>query len=112
LRNYKVNNHSWVLGKDATLNGPSSISADANCTFGFTRVCKDFYFTDQGSNRIMSLNVDTGGGLLRVFAGVGGKKGYSGDGGPATLAIFNGPSDVVADVSTNVYIAGEHTFSC
>ena len=44
---------------------------------------------------------------MRVFAGVGGKKGYSGDGGPATSAVFNGPSAVVADVFTNVYIAGK-----
>ena len=95
------------MGKDAALNGPSSISADANCTFGFTLVCTDFYFSDTGSNRIMSLNFDTGGGLMRVFAGVGGKKGYSGDGGPATSAVFNGPSAVVADVFTNVYIAGK-----
>ena len=54
----------------------------------------------------MSLNFDTGGGLMRVFAGVGGKRGYRGDGGPATSAVFDGPSSVVADVFTNVYIAG------
>ena len=48
---------------------------------------------------------------MRVFAGVGGKRGYSGDGGPATAALLDGPSSVVADVFSNVYIAGEREAS-
>lgn len=47
--------------------------------------------------------VDQSGTLTRV-AGIG-RQGYSGDGGPATLAQLNSPTDLVVDSSGDIYIA-------
>ena len=44
-------------------------------------------------------------GIISNYAGNGGgSAGYYGDGGPATLAIFNGPQGSAADNSGNLYI--------
>src|SRR5207249_6175231 len=48
--------------------------------------------------------VDLKTGIIRTVAGTG-KKGYSGDGGPATKATFNEPYAVVVDADDNLYIA-------
>src|SRR4051794_39734996 len=47
--------------------------------------------------------VDLKSGVITTVAG-NGKKGYSGDGGPATQATFNEPYAVVADPKGNLYI--------
>jgi trimeric autotransporter adhesin len=44
-------------------------------------------------------------GVLTFVAGVAGAAGYSGDGGPATAALLNGPSHIALDGSGNLYFA-------
>ena len=61
----------------------------------------NLYIADMGNNRIRK--VDTF-GIITTIAGTG-TSGYSGDGGPATLATLYQPSDVTVDNVGNVYIA-------
>ena len=68
-------NHSWQLGSETHVNGPAGMSADANCSFGLSDICTDFFFADTGSSRVTVLNFDTGGGLIRAVAGQGGIQG-------------------------------------
>jgi len=42
--------------------------------------------------------------VINTIAG-NGTPGYSGDGGPATAAVFDGPSDVAVDATGNIFIA-------
>jgi sugar lactone lactonase YvrE len=73
------------------------------------------YFCDTGNHRIRTLSED---GIVTTVAGTGpdtfDKKyagGYSGDGGPATEAELQGPTDVAVAPSGNFYIADTHN-SC
>ncbi len=59
------------------------------------------FIADQGNNRVRKV---TRGGIITTFAGTG-AQGYSGDGGPATLAQFNGGIQAVTtDSAGRVYI--------
>src|SRR5438876_1134763 len=59
------------------------------------------YIADGGSNRILKVNTT---GIISTIAG-NGKKGFNGDGGPATSASLYYPSGVAVDPAGNVYIA-------
>ena len=59
------------------------------------------YIADETNHRIRRVGTD---GIIRTIAGTG-TAGFSGDGGPATSAQLNMPSDVKLDASGNVYIA-------
>src|SRR4029453_17838788 len=48
--------------------------------------------------------VDAKTGVISTVAGTG-KKGYGGDGGPATAALFSSPHSIALDASDNLYIA-------
>jgi streptogramin lyase len=48
--------------------------------------------------------VDTKTGTITTVAGTG-KKGFGGDGGPATVAIFSSPHSIALDAADNLYIA-------
>jgi hypothetical protein len=52
--------------------------------------------------RIREVNMITG--MIRTVAGTG-NQGYSGDGGPVTLAEFNNPLGLVFDLHNNLYVA-------
>ncbi len=43
--------------------------------------------------------------VITTYAGIQGNVGYTGDGGPASAATFNNPSDIIIDPSGNLYIA-------
>ena len=60
----------------------------------------NMYITDAGNNRIRKV---TAAGVISTVAG-NGTAGYSGDGGAATAAELNSPSDVKIDGSGNMYI--------
>jgi streptogramin lyase len=47
--------------------------------------------------------VDPASGTIKTLAGTG-AKGYTGDGGPAALATFDGPKELAVDSSGNVFI--------
>lgn len=63
----------------------------------------NLYIADQLNNRIRKVAVD---GTITTFAGDG-RTAFSGDGGPATSAALNYPSDVAFDAAGNLYIADE-----
>jgi uncharacterized protein (TIGR03437 family) len=61
----------------------------------------NFYLADSGNDRIRKI---TPAGIITTVAG-NGVHGFSGDGGPATLAALSDPSAVALDAAGNLYIA-------
>jgi sugar lactone lactonase YvrE len=59
------------------------------------------YISDSTNNRIRKI---TPGGMVSTVAGTG-TEGFSGDGGPATLAMLNNPFGLALDSEDNLYIA-------
>lgn len=76
---------------NALLAGPYTITGDST---------GNLYIADTGSNRIRKVS----GGIITTVAGTG-SVGYSGDGGPATSAMLNGPTSVVVDTLGNIFFA-------
>ena len=76
----------------AKLNDPMGVALDG---FG------NYYIADQKANVVYKV---TPAGVISVFAGTG-TAGYSGDGGPATSAELNGPTDAIVDGAGFVYIS-------
>src|SRR5215211_3351105 len=64
----------------------------------------NIYICDLDHQRIRKVDQD---GIIHTVAGSG-KHGYSGDGGPATKAAFDGPWGVAVDREKKVYIADHH----
>src|SRR5207253_753443 len=64
---------------------------------------KNIYIADTFNGRIREVNALTG--IVTTVAGTGGDDGYTGDGGPATLAKMNDPTGIAVDKSGNMYIA-------
>ena len=75
------------------LSNPVGVAIDASGSF---------YFSDPGYNGVNKVDAATG--TLRRIAGTG-SAGFTGDGGPATLAELNYPSGVALDSFGNLYIA-------
>ena len=87
--------------------GGQATAAEINAPQGiFIDKKGNIYIGDFFNNRIRKVNTS---GIIRNIAG-NGFTNFSGDGGPATAAELNGPSDVCVDTIGNVYIADE-TFS-
>ena len=61
----------------------------------------NLYIGDEYNNRVRKISNT---GIVTTIAGTG-TAGFSGDGGPATLAEINGPAGIAVDPSGNVYIA-------
>ena len=76
----------------AGLYGPSGVFVDD---------AGNIYIVCQVSYRIRKVDPS---GIITTVAGTG-IPGYSGDGGPATQASFNGPRGIFVDVQGNLYIA-------
>jgi sugar lactone lactonase YvrE len=76
----------------AALNNPYGVAID---NMG------NLYIADNGNNRIRFVNTS---GIISTIVG-NGTAGYSGDGGLATAAEINGPTNIAFDASGNLYIA-------
>jgi DNA-binding beta-propeller fold protein YncE len=59
------------------------------------------YILEREGNTVRVVNPKTG--AIETIAGTG-AKGYSGDGGPAGLASFNGPKELAVDASGNIWV--------
>ena len=80
-------------------NGPA-ISAQFNYPYGMAiDNAGNLYVTDYNNNVIRKI---TTAGVITTFAG-NGTAGYSGDGGPATLAQLSGPNSLTFDNAGNLY---------
>ena len=77
----------------ARLNGPYGIVLDEG---------RNLYIADEGNHRIRK--VDAVSHTITTVAG-NGSPGFSGDGGPSTLASLSGPQVVTVDRDGNLYIA-------
>jgi Leucine-rich repeat (LRR) protein/PKD repeat protein len=77
---------------NALLNQPSGLAVDKQ---------GNLYIADMGNNRIRKIDNT---GTISTVAGDT-NAGYHGDGGPATAAKLNGPTDVTIDNAGNLYIA-------
>lgn len=63
----------------------------------------NIYIADTENHVVRRIDADTF--VIHTIAGTPGQKGYAGDGGPATSALLNTPSDVAVDGNGAVYIA-------
>jgi hypothetical protein len=77
---------------NASLHNPENLVLD---------ISGNLFFADTGNNCIRKVDVN---GIITTVAGNGGR-GYSGDGGAATSAMLNLPTDVVMDPFGNLFIA-------
>ncbi len=85
-------------------NGGQATAAEINAPQGiFIDKAGNIYIGDFFNNRIRKVHTN---GVITTIAG-NGFSNFSGDGGPATAAELNGPSDVCVDSTGNVYIADE-----
>ena len=64
----------------------------------------DLYVADSGNERIRRID---GSGTITTIAGTG-VPGYSGDGGPAGTAQFDGPRGIAGDSAGNLYVADDN----
>src|SRR5205823_3876917 len=77
----------------ATFNMPYALTVDTN---------GDIYVAERGNPIVRKIDGTTG--LISTLAGTG-EHGYSGDGGPATLAMLREPNDVCLDGKGGLLIA-------
>jgi hypothetical protein len=92
--------------------GPNNVPAATAPVYLPTNVALDgagnYYFSTAGSNyqhRVWKVNGSTG--ILTIIAGTY-YAGYSGDGGPATLAQLDNPQGIAVDHNGNVFIADQY----
>jgi len=78
----------------AQLSTPAGVTVDG---------AGNVYVADDGSNVVRKIQTS---GVITTVAGTG-VAGYSGNGGAATSAMLNGPTDVVLDPAGNLYIADD-----
>ena len=80
----------------------SSLKSKINGPVGVRLYNNGIYFCDQGNQRVRRIDI----GTLNITTVAGnGKPGYTGDGGQATQASLNFPSNVDFDAAGNMYIA-------
>jgi sugar lactone lactonase YvrE len=82
--------------------GAQAVAAELYNPYGITLdAAGNLYITDQVNQRIRKV---TPSGIITTIAG-NGTNGYSGDGGQATAAELNSPTNVILDDFGNLYIA-------
>jgi sugar lactone lactonase YvrE len=82
-----------VSARTASIGGPSGVAKDA---------AGNLYFLD--NDHSLLFKVDSTTSILTIVAG-NGSSGYSGDGGPATSAQLNQPTNFCLDAGGNIFIA-------
>ncbi len=83
--------------------GGQATAAELNCPWGVVLdATGDLFIADSNNNAVREVDLATG--VITTVAG-NGTGGYSGDGGPATAAELNCPSDVALDSAGNLFIA-------
>jgi sugar lactone lactonase YvrE len=84
--------------RDAQLEAPAAVAFDSKGSL---------YIADHNNVRIRRVDAKTG--VITTFAG-NGKRGFSGDGGPALDGGLNAPAGLAVDADDNLYIAdaGNH----
>jgi sugar lactone lactonase YvrE len=87
-----------VLATSSHLNNVLGLKVDA---------IGDVYFADSGNNRIRRIDAVTG--IVTTIAG-NGTAGFTGDGGPASVAELNFPVQIAFDSGGNLYIADYQNF--
>jgi len=81
------------LATSAQLNSPYNIDVDA---------AGNLFIADRGNYRIRRV----AGGVINTIAGLGNPGfNFSGDGGPATSALFNQPEGIAVDATGNIFVA-------
>jgi len=125
--NNRIRKVSAATGIITTIagSGPTGVGTGANGDYGPainarianpSGLCLDksgnIYIADYGNNKIRRVDASTG--IITTVAGKGGNPGYtggfigySGDGGPATDAVFSGPVQVFADNYNNLFICDQ-----
>src|SRR5580704_11376307 len=94
---------STIAGSSRLGDGSPATSVPLRYPYGIAEdTSGNIYFADALDNRVR--RVDTK-GIISTVAGTG-VAGFSGDGGPATQATFNGPQAIRLDAkAANLYIA-------
>ena len=77
----------------AELNRPQGVAVDSH---------GDLFIADGNNNAIREVNASTG--VITTVAGMLGQSGFSGDGGQATAALLNFPTDVQVDSQGDLFI--------
>ena len=88
-------------------NGPATAAGIAQANDLAADAAGNVYIADLGANTIRKVSASTG--IITNFAGTS-TPGFSGDGGPATAASFNGPLNVVADAAGNIYVSDGNNY--
>jgi hypothetical protein len=68
---------------------------------------KILYAVCQVDHWIEKIDLNTTPATVTIYAGTPGTNGYTGDGGVATSATFNGPNSIIMDGSGNMYVSDQ-----
>lgn len=82
------------INNDYSGDGGPGTAAELNYPRGLTRVNNNLHWAESRNHVIRVLDLNNG--LISTVAGIGQSGGHAGDGGPATLAQLNEPTDVKA----------------
>jgi sugar lactone lactonase YvrE len=82
---------------NARMDDPNGIAVDA---------AGNLYIAEYLGQRVRKVATN---GIITTVAGTG-VAGFSGDGGPATMAMLNGPSRVAVDTAGNLYISDPQNY--
>ncbi len=82
--------------------GPATSASLAIETGVAVDAAGNLFIADTYNNRVREVTTD---GVISTVAGSSSAGGFSGDGGPATSALLNGPAGVAVDSAGNLYIA-------